>query len=524
MTDIFELVERARPDVDPIPQADRRRFREELFHDGRRTSKATADAALVVPWQTRRRARRLVAIVALLLIGGGIALFVLRDDGTADPGEAAEPATSVAATAAPTTAAPVEEEVVLPVVFDPVLFGEPPAGYQLHWARFDGDRAEEAVGLARYTHPDGGPELVILLRPVPGLFTGPVADGIQTWEVDGRTVIASPDSGPCSADSCSVDVQWDEITALSVAWVNWDGTSLEASVDRDLLVDLVGGLSPQPEKWESGPIDSAHPTWGIPTAATAPLLLPGDTAEIVFTAHLPRWPGASTVVVASPDGSFISLQEGDGPQVPLAADATETRGAVTFVPPQDPGAVPLAYDLELTCGFAQLADVPGSAIMRPDIVQLLDAMTIDRGEIAIALPDGWSKVADGPNGDAFVATFLVDLRGEATEVTLLQSPGGSVATLMYGGRQLEEIDFAGGTAWRQTNQENAEDVTVVGQRAGTAYEIGGSGVSIEDLEVLLGSLVPATVEGWEGRFGELQTTDIDTSCSQQPFFTVVPAG
>ena len=45
-----------------------------------------------------------------------------------------------------------------------------------------------------------------------------------------------------------------------------------------------------------------------------------------------------------------------------------------------------------------------------------------------------------------------------------------------------------------------------------------------DLEVLLGSLVPATVEGWEGRFGELQTTDIDTSCSQQPFFTVVPAG
>lgn len=524
MTDVFELVERARPDVDPIQPADRRRFREELFHDGRRTSKATAEAAMVVPWQTRRRARRLVAVVALLLIGGVIALFVLRDDETGDAvEEVAEPETSVAATAAPTTVPPVEE-VALPVVFDPVLFGEPPAGFQLHWARFDGARAEEAVGLARYARPEGGPELAIFLRPVPGLFSGPVADGVQTWEVDGRTVIASPDSGPCSADSCSVDVQWDENTAMSVAWVNWDGTSLEASVDRELLVDLVEGLSTQPENWEPGPIDSAHPTWGIPTAATAPLLVPGDATEIVFTAHLPGWPGASNVVVAAPDGSFISLQEGDGPEVPIDVAASSQRGDVTFVPPQDPDAVPLAYDLELTCGFAQMADVPGSAIMRPEIAQLFDGMTIDRGEIAIALPAGWSNVAKGPNGDAFVATFIADLRDKSTEVTMVQSPGGSVATLMYGGRQFEEIDFDDGTAWRQTNPENAADVTVVAQRAGTAYEIRGRGVSIEDLEALLGSLVPSTVAGWEDRFGELQTADVDTSCPQQPFFTVQPAG
>ena len=80
MSDVFDVVEAARPDVDPIPPDDRRRFREELFHDGRRTPDATAEAAMVVPWQTRHRSRQLVVLVALLLVGGIVAMFLLRDD------------------------------------------------------------------------------------------------------------------------------------------------------------------------------------------------------------------------------------------------------------------------------------------------------------------------------------------------------------------------------------------------------------------------------------------------------------
>ena len=121
MSDVFDVAERARPEIDPIPPDDRRRFREELFHDGRRTSKATAEAAMVVPWQTRRRSRQLVVIVGLLLIGGLIALFVAqtRDDGETD-----------SATATPPTSADADETTTndsqLPVHFEPLLLDSPP--------------------------------------------------------------------------------------------------------------------------------------------------------------------------------------------------------------------------------------------------------------------------------------------------------------------------------------------------------------------------------------------------------------
>ena len=518
--DVLDLVDEARPEVDPIPHAARRRIRERLFNTGARPERAPVMQPQPVTPRLRRRARQVVSGFVVLFLFAGLAFGLTRilDSDDAAPAEttpitAAAPTTT---TPAPTTAPTSEPASQLPVSFTPLLPAAP-EGYELLWAHFDGPSAADSVGLARYVAPGTGTELGIVLQPDGGLFAGPPPEGLATWEVDGRTVRAGGD-GTCGGSACSVDVQWDDQTALSLSWVDFDGAVIPETATHDSLLQLLGTLSARAEAWEAGPIDPASPSWDTPSAQHAALLLPPEADQVIDARHRPAWPGTASAVFLAPDRTVVGIQEGDGPELPLDLAESRQIGDVTIAP-LDPESSAPAYGIEVTCGFARLHDETGQPPYRPTLVELVERMTLDRGSIGIELPAGWSLIDDGPGGDVFETQFTVDLLGDDTVLTLVQSPAGSPASLMYGGRAFEPITFGEGGAWLHQDGDSAE-IAVVAQRAGTAYELSGDGVTVDDLAAVLGALVPSTTAGWVERFGPLDTAEVDITCPQQPSLRV----
>jgi hypothetical protein len=515
VSDVFDLVEGARPDVDPIPPDDRRRFREELFHDGRRTPDATAEAAVVVPWQTRHRSRQLVIFVALLLIGGVVTLYVLRDEESHD--------STAAVATAPTTRPEAEETSGSAPAFEftPLLLQSAPAGYRLHWARYEGNLPADTVGLARYVGPADEPEIAIRLRAEPGAYSGELEEDTQTWQVEQRRAAADPASGLCIDSTCSVNIQWNDITAVSVSWVNWDGTSLNAEVTHERLVEYAQSLTPQPGRWKPGSIDPADPTWELPDPDNAPLLLPGNDDSVISAEHQPPWPGSSSVSVRAADDTIITMREGDGGATSFEQDDLVRQGSVSLVPPANRGADPLQYDLEVRCGFAQVADEPGRRVLRTTMKRLFDSMTVDRGEITLQLREDWSRVAAGDHAGIYTFVATAEVGGKNREITLRQSPGGTVSDLLYGRGPFTQVDFAGGPAW---TDDAADRTVVIGRRADSPFEISARDVTVEQLENFLERLRPGTVEDWTARWGSTTAPGLETTCPQQPYFVIREGG
>jgi hypothetical protein len=251
----------------------------------------------------------------------------------------------------------------------------------------------------------------------------------------------------------------------------------------------------------------------------AALLMPPDTAQILDARQRPGWPGTQSAAFLAPDRTVIGVQEGDGPQLPLdLTDARTVRG-LTIAPLEADGDAPV-YGIEMTCGFARIHDEDGQEPNRDEITDLARSTTIDRGSIEISPPEGWTVIDAGPGADVFETQFTVGMLGEDTVLTMVQSPGGSVASLVYGGRSFTPTRFGGRRAWLHRSADGA-DVSVVAKRGDTAYELGGEGVSADDLAAVLGALVPETTSGWVERFGPLETVELDTdTCPQQPSLTV----
>ncbi len=514
--DVLELVDEARPDVAPIPHAARRHIRERLFNTGARPERPVAIQPEPVTPRRRRRARQVVSgfVVLLLLAGLGYALTrALDSDDTAS--DAASPTTVAAAESTappPTTAAP--ERATLPVRFSPLL-PRAPEGYELLWARYDGSSRADNVGIARYVAPGTTAELGVVLRPDRALYTGPPPEGITTWDVDGKTVRAGGD-GTCTATSCSIDVQWNPRTALSLAWTDSEQGQLPETATHESLLALLETLRPRPAAWEPGPIDPSAASWDTPSAMHAALLLPPDDERIVDARQRPGWPGTESAVFLAPDRSVIGVQEGDGPPLPL--DLTDAReiGDVTVAPLEPDGTAPV-YGIELACGFARVHDEDGRQPNRRLVTDLIEGMTLVRGTIGITPPRGWSLIDAGPGRDVFETQFTIGALGEDTVLTLVQSPGGSPASLMYGGRSFTPTEVDGERAWLHRSDDGSADIALVSTRGDTAYELRGSGVSPEDLSAAVGALVPETRAGWVERFGPLETADLDTtSCRRQP--------
>lgn len=203
----------------------------------------------------RRRALP-VSLGLVALTAGGVWLIV-RDDGdptTSVTGSTRVPATSGAATtedAATSVMTTISTTVPVPTTdqaqplsFTPVSLDPPPVGYHLVWARYEVAGDGSTYGMVKYSGPDGTPDLALLIRPW--------SDGIErlpgrvTWEEAGRTVIGDGEgNGSCLPDVCSVGVQWDAHTYVSVMWQQSQTAGLGPQHTLESLVALTADITAQ---------------------------------------------------------------------------------------------------------------------------------------------------------------------------------------------------------------------------------------------------------------------------------------
>lgn len=178
--------------------------------------------------------------------------FAVADQAAAQ--ELAEAINATASPVAPTTTA--SEDFPAPTFS--LLLVAPPEGYSLDWARYDSLTEPGSHAVARYSGAPGAPLLVVLMRSAPDFFARVPADR-PTWTINGRTIYNDNQGDTCDPDACSIGVQWDEQTAVSVMWVTDDGTSLGPGHDIESLLVIIEQLAPADRAdFSEGSIDWAE--------------------------------------------------------------------------------------------------------------------------------------------------------------------------------------------------------------------------------------------------------------------------
>ncbi len=133
--------------------------------------------------------------------------------------------------------------------FTALSLQELPDGYTFESAVRD-DSGDVQVGMARFVGPEGQPSLVLLIRAMPDFFRTPIELGRETWPVNGRTMVNDGEGdGSCLPDVCSVGVQWDETTAVSVTWMGDPTAGVELGQEHTLesLVVIAATLMEVPD-------------------------------------------------------------------------------------------------------------------------------------------------------------------------------------------------------------------------------------------------------------------------------------
>lgn len=135
--------------------------------------------------------------------------------------------------------------------FTELSLQELPDGYTFESAVRDSE-FDPQVGMARFVGPEGQPALVLLVRAIPDFFRTPLELGRETWPVNGRTVVVDGEGdGSCLPDVCSVGVQWDEHTAVSVMWMGDPAAGIELGQEHTLesLVVIAATLMEVPDSF-----------------------------------------------------------------------------------------------------------------------------------------------------------------------------------------------------------------------------------------------------------------------------------
>ena len=220
-------------------------------------------------WPPQRRARRASAVrVASVVAAATLVLagvwFMPERQGASDDrkpsgpsGESIVPTstlmtasttsttTSATTTTTTTTTMPVTTVPQQPPLsFTPVGLAELPDGYHLLWARYEDGADGLTVGIVRYRGPADQPDLVLLLRTLPDEVQSMLDAGRPSWSVNGRTVVSDGEGdGRCLPDVCSVGVEWDPSTYISVMWAQSDTALLNDSTTLESLAALSANLS-----------------------------------------------------------------------------------------------------------------------------------------------------------------------------------------------------------------------------------------------------------------------------------------
>lgn len=270
------------------------------------------------------------------------------------------------------------------------------------------------------------------------------------------------------------------------------------------------------------PADTEFVRTGVST--TRPLLLPTTSLPLDQVSVDSPAPGSGAALLTAPDGTTTWIAELDGPPAPVdGLDVREAGAAAVGIDADRNESAPPSYRLLVPCGLVIVNDAPGQALYRPEFEALLAAMTVGGdGRIDILLPPGWSVLDIGDSVVSYTAQFRVPNPEAAAVVRLVQIPGGALAQLTFGGRQLAEASFLGGPAFVDGAPANPATVSVFWKDAGTAFNISSDQLDLAELEAFVETLEPARTDDWTEQFGLSESSSepaaADTECSPQPSF------
>lgn len=464
------------------------------------------------------------AAAVILLLVGLVMMTQQRDDRSPVQAPATEPERSPSnsttavgvddtvsdltdAAADPTPSDPVST----PTGFTPLVVGMPPTGYELVKVENSG------AGILTYSTDINSTELWLVARDSTSdhaYFDNQMRDlGRQSWEVDGRTVWSDGELDGCLPDVCSVGVQWDDSTVVSLMWVEPDGGSIAQGSDQNSLLALLPTLTVDPSVWSNAPDVSAEVS-----DDPAGLLAPAVDAAVESANALTTGPaGSMSGVVRSPDGSILILSLSRNPE-PLG-DMPATVGSRTFGDLALVGSFDSQIDTYRTahaCWTLHVADGGGTGDVEPwrdEIRDLFASMQPGDTFVELQLPPGWDVLSLDEPGPLFEVVLPVE--GSDTSISILQSPeGGAAYAATLAAHDVEPVRFLGNDAWAGTVDFDPAATTVYWIHDGTYTTATASGLSIEQIEEVVADLQTVTQTQWEDRFGMIE--DLETGTGSCP--------
>lgn len=273
---------------------------------------------------------------------------------------------------------------------------------------------------------------------------------------------------------------------------------------------------------------TAPPILRTGVTAGVPLALPPTLIVVDEVVAAPAAPGSSSAILGAPDGTEVWLAEFDGePDDPSGLDVRQVGGIGVGIDRFREEGAPASYRLRVPCGFVIVNDAPGQPLDRQPMIDLFSAMSIDGdATIDITLPTDWSVFSIGEARTIYTVQFQVpvlgsdaaDGDGATAPIRLSQVPDGSLAQLMFGGRQLDPVDFLGAPAFIDVGAADPSLVSVFWQDGSTVFNASSSVLTMTDLEEFVESLEPVGVDDWNQRFGtvEPEIAIEPPSCGPQP--------
>lgn len=309
------------------------------------------------------------------------------------------------------------------------------------------------------------------------------------------------------------------------------GTAVWSYASRDDTIETAVTTTAAPRTATTTSTSTPPATTMVPRVARTgvdtdrPLALPPDLLTVDDVVVAPAAEGSASAVFAAPDGTEVWMAEFDGERSDVSNLDIRQVGAIGVGVDRDrePGDR-ASYRLLVPCGFVILNDGPDQPFDRQPIIDLFSAMSIDGdATVDVALPIDWSVVSIGESRTSYSVQFQVPTLENSDGVAPLritQVPGGALAQLLFGGRQLDPIEFLGAPAFLETSSPNPSAVSVFWRDGPTVFHASSSALALTDIEGFVDTLEPVAVDEWNQRFptAEPGITAAAPACSPQPSF------
>lgn len=415
---VMRAVREVRPQIPGLSETERWQLEQRLFADVVVHDVAfddvddVGDTPVAIPDQKsplpgdRRWLRSTVAAVAVLLVVSVVVALATidRDQGvapTAGPGTVpieppapSEPSAPSGdgqqSSSVPNDGDHLDVSVGTGPEFTELLVDPAPDGFELFSAVYQRSDLDGDVGVAYYRAPGSDVVFDLTVRSTPGFFDQLVDQGRQTWLVGDRVVVNDGELEQCVQDYCSVGIQWDDRTAISLAWAASIDATLDPEHTIERLVELAANLVEMPGSWTPGSLDpgsdTVHPELLRTTMNAALADLPTVTASAT------RPPNATTIEIDR--GATHGLEVG----MPVV-DETGVIGKLAQVNDESSTVMPVidaVYVVRARVDYGGSASFIAAAAGNDDSLLRLTPDPTDNGD-PIAQPGTLVITQGGPN-------------------------------------------------------------------------------------------------------------------------------